>query len=96
MIKATSVTLRMSKELKQALRELALDARRTLSSYIELVLEHHVDQSLARRSGAHSASTYGAQGRRPGKRQKTEPRDPKPKTEADPIDDAIRALRAKT
>jgi predicted DNA-binding protein len=55
MVKDTSVTLRMSDELKQALLELAVDDRRTLSSYIEVVLEKHVEDHL--RSQPTSASS---------------------------------------
>jgi predicted DNA-binding protein len=47
MTKDSSVTLRMSEELKKALQELALEDRRTLSSYIEVLLERHVNEKLA-------------------------------------------------
>ena len=53
MARDTSVTLRMSAELKKALQEYAENDRRTLSSYIEVVLERHVD-ALLQAEGSHS------------------------------------------
>jgi predicted transcriptional regulator len=46
MTKDVSVTLRMSQELKNALQRLALEDRRTLSAYIEKLLEDHVAIAL--------------------------------------------------
>jgi hypothetical protein len=48
MVKESSVTLRMSEELKTALHDLAVEDRRSLSGYIEMVLERHVDSMLTR------------------------------------------------
>lgn len=71
MAKGTSVTLRMSEELKAALQELALEDRRTLSSYIEMVLEQHADQRPAG-EGAHSErlKVYRGQNQRHGRKAK--------------------------
>ena len=49
MSRDVSVTLRMSEELKTALQGLALEDRRTLSAYIEKVLEDHVGVALQQR-----------------------------------------------
>jgi predicted DNA-binding protein len=46
MAKDSSITLRMSEQLKEALQQLAARDRRTLSSYIEVLLEKHVEQVL--------------------------------------------------
>lgn len=67
-----SVTLRMSDELKTALQEFAEADRRTLSNYIEMVLENHVS-ALLDAQGAHSRQVeiFQAQSRaRASKRQK--------------------------
>jgi predicted DNA-binding protein len=64
MVKDTSVTLRMSEELKQALQELAVEDRRTLSSYIEVVLERHVEDQLQNRPASVGLKVYRGQTRR--------------------------------
>jgi hypothetical protein len=71
MAKDASVTLRLSEELKRALQELALDDRRTLSSYIEVLLEKHVDEKLAgSKSHSDRVTVYRAQSVRKSKKRK--------------------------
>jgi hypothetical protein len=45
MTKTSSITLRIGQELKRALQRLADQDRRTMSSYIEVILERHVEAS---------------------------------------------------
>jgi predicted DNA-binding protein len=47
MNKDSSITLRISDKLKQSLQKMAQDDRRTLSSYIGVVLERHMEAHLA-------------------------------------------------
>ena len=63
MPKDTTVTLRMSNDLKRALQELAVEDRRTLSSYIEIVLEKHADEQLTRH-GQHAERVNVYEGQR--------------------------------
>ena len=42
MTKTTTIGLRLSPEMKKRLQELAKSDRRSLSSYIEVVLEKHL------------------------------------------------------
>ena len=70
MPKDTTVTLRMSNDLKRALQELAVEDRRTLSSYIEIVLEKHAHEQLTRHGQyAETLNVYKGQNLRHSKKR---------------------------
>jgi predicted DNA-binding protein len=48
MAKASTITFRISGALKEQLQQLAIEDRRTLSGYLEVIVERHVSESLAK------------------------------------------------
>jgi predicted DNA-binding protein len=72
MAKDATVTLRMSNDLKQALQILAVKDRRTLSSYIEVVLERHAYERLdEHRLHSERVNVFRAQTRRHAKKKES-------------------------
>ncbi len=70
MTKDVSVTLRMSEELKGALQKLALEDRRTLSAYIEMILEKHVDAAFRPDGYSTILKVYEGQNQRHAKKSR--------------------------
>jgi hypothetical protein len=56
-IKSAPLNLRVRPELKQALEQLAKADRRSLSSYLELALEEHVERAGKARAEAKPTGT---------------------------------------